>query len=232
MMKKNKCSICLKVKGKRLCKLKNKSFICPRCCAEIRNADCKGCTHYAQAESYSLEKLKNSNYKKFTAIIDPAIDDEVDQALLFIEQGKMSQGETILNKLIQKHPDLYIVQYGMGTLQAMQGNYTDSIMHFDKCLEIFPYFVEAWFNRGNSYKHLLNTSEVIKSFQKVVEFGDPEEEFVQTSKEFLDELEDGILSDTGLPLAKYVESNDTFNKAFSFLQIVNMKKQLLHSPKY
>lgn len=227
MIKKNKCSLCLKVKGKRLCTLQNKTFICPRCCAEIRNADCEGCTHYAQAEQYSLEKLKKSQYKSFIAKIDPAIDDEVDKALAYVEQGEFAQGETLLNKLIQEHPDLYIVQYGMGTLQAMKGNYRESIVYFDKCLEIFPYFVAAWYNRGNAYRELLKISEIIKSYQKVVEFGDPQEEFVQRAKEFLKDMAASVFKETGLSLEKYVESNDTFNNAFALLQNREYEKAIV-----
>ncbi|MCW5212331.1 tetratricopeptide repeat protein [Desulfobulbus sp. TB] len=226
-MKKNKCGLCLKVKGKRLCKLQGKTFICPRCCAEIRNADCEGCTHYAQAEQYSLEKKNKSQQKKFIAKIDPVIDDEVDKALLCAERGAFAEGETILNKLIQEHSDLYTVQYGMGTLQAMKGNYSDSIGYFDRCLEIFPCFAEAWFNRGTSYKYLLDTAETIKSLQKVVEFGDPEEQFVQTSRELLKQLAEGILENDGVSLGEYIESNEVFNDAFALLKNREYEKAII-----
>uniref|UniRef100_UPI004055DABD tetratricopeptide repeat protein n=1 Tax=Candidatus Electrothrix sp. TaxID=2170559 RepID=UPI004055DABD len=226
-MKKNKCSLCLKVKGKRLCKFQDKTFICPRCCAEIRNADCEGCTHYAQAEQYSLERKKKSQQKKFIAKIDPEIDDEVEKALVCAEKGVFAEGEAILNKLIKEHPDLFVVQYGMGTLQAMKGNYSDSIGYFDRCLEIFPYFAEAWFNRGTSYKHLLDTAETIKSLQKVVEFGDPEEDFVQSAKVFLKEIAESILKNDGLSLDKYMESNDAFNSAFALLQNREYEKAII-----
>ncbi|MCI5224955.1 MAG: tetratricopeptide repeat protein, partial [Candidatus Electrothrix sp. AR4] len=186
---------------------------------------------YAQAEQYSLEKLIKSQYKSFTAKIDPAIDDEVDKALAYVEQGEFAQGETILNKLIQEQPDLYIVQYGMGTLQAMKGNYIDSIGYFDKCLEIFPYFFEAWYNRGNAYRELLKIIEIVKSYQKVVEFGAPEEEFVQRAKEFLEDMAASVFKDSGLSLEKYVESNDTFNNAFALLQNREYEKAIVEFTK-
>ncbi|MCI5180620.1 MAG: tetratricopeptide repeat protein [Candidatus Electrothrix sp. AW3_4] len=226
-MKKNKCGICLKVKGKRLCKLQNKTFICPRCCAEIRHADCEGCRYYTQAEQYALEKKNKSEQKKFIAKIDPEIDDEVEKALAYVEKGAVAQGETILSKLIKDHPELYTVQYGMGTLQAMKGNYKESIVYFDKCLEIFPYFTEAWFNRGSSYKHLLDMAGTIKSFQKVVQLGDPKEDFVQSSKEFLEEISASVAKESGLSLDKYLESNDIFNDAFALLQNHEYEKAII-----
>ena len=139
----------------------------------------------------------------------------------------VGRAETILNKLIQEHPDLYMVQYGMGTLQAMKGNYTDSISHYDKCLAIFPYFVEAWYNRGNACRELVKISEIVKSYQKVVEFGDPQEEFVQRAKAFLTDMAASVSEDTGLSLAEYVESNDTFNNAFASLQNREYEKAII-----
>ena len=97
-------------------------------------------------------------------------------------------------------------------------NYAESIVHFDKSLEIFPYFVEAWFNRGNSYKNLFNVGEAIKSFQKVMEFGDPQDDFVKTAEELVDYMEQSISKDTGLSLDLYLKSMDYFNKAFSIMQ--------------
>jgi tetratricopeptide (TPR) repeat protein len=162
--------------------------------------------------------MKNSKFKEFTAIIDPEIDDAVDKALALVERGDIEAGEKSLIDLIKKHPDYHIVQYGMGTVLAMKGNYAESIVHFDRCLEIFPYFVEAWFNRGNSYKNLLDVGEAIKSFQNVIEFGNPQDDFVKTAKELVDHMEQSISKDTGLSLDLYVKSMDDFNKAFRTMQ--------------
>jgi tetratricopeptide (TPR) repeat protein len=226
-MKKNKCTLCLQVKGKRLCTLRDKTFICPRCCAEIRNTDCEGCSHYAQAEQYSLEKLKKSQDKKFIVRIDEEVDNEVHKALTYAEQGELALGETILNTLREKHSDLYVVHYGMGTLQAIKGNYADAIIHFDKCLEIFPFFVDAWFNRGVSHNNLLNICEALKSYHKVVAFGDPQDDFVKEAKEFLETMAESILEDTGLSLEEYLESHDTFNKAFAFMKKSEYAKAII-----
>ena len=217
-MEKNKCPVCLKVKGKRLCKLRERSFVCPRCCAEIRNSDCEGCSYYIQAEKHSLEKMKKTKFKEFTAIIDPEIDDAVDRALALVERGEIDVGEKSLIDLMEKHPDLHIVQYGMGTVLAMKGNYVEAIAHFDNSLEIFPYFVEAWFNRGLSYKNLLNAGESIKSFQKVIEFGDSLDDFVKSAEEIVNDMEQMILKSDGLSLDLYIKSMDDFNNAFSTMQ--------------
>ncbi len=95
-MKNNKCVICHKVKGKRLCKQRERSFVCPRCCAKIRNTDCDGCAHYVQAAKHSLEKMKKMKFKEFTAISVSEIDDAVDKALALVERGDINAGEKSL----------------------------------------------------------------------------------------------------------------------------------------
>lgn len=101
----------------------------------------------------------------------------------------------------------------------MKGNYSDSITYFDKCLEIFPYFVEAWlFNKGASHKILLDVGNTIKSFQKVLKFGDRKDHFVITAHEFLRDMEGKIHRDTGLSLELYVQSMEEFDEAFLNMQ--------------
>jgi len=219
-MKKKKCTICLKVKGRRLCQNNQNSLICSSCCAEIRNPSCSGCSYYAQSEEYAFDKMKKSNFREFKAKIDPEIDKAVDDALAFVEDGNIAKGEELLADLISKYPDLYIVQYGMGTVLAMKGDYSGSITHFDKCLELFPFFAEAWFNRGASFKNLLDLGNAIISFKEVIKFGDRDDYFVNSANEFLGDMEESIYRDTGLSLDLYVKSMEEFNHS-----VLKMQKQ-------
>ncbi len=201
-----------------MCKLHQNFLICSQCCAQIRNSDCDSCSHYIQAERYALEKSKKSGFKHFTAMIDPEVDKAVDNALAFVESGNLLKGEGLLASLVKYHPDLYIVQYGMGTVLAMKGQYKESIVFFDKCLEIFPYFAEAWFNKGNSHKHLLDMKGALTSFQKVIEWGDQDEDFVKDARELLCHMEATISRDTGLSLELYIQSMEEFDRSFSCMQ--------------
>lgn len=193
-------------------------MICSQCCAETRNSDCGGCSHYAQSERYSVEKSKKAGFKHFIAMIDPEVDKAVDNALAFVESGNIKKGEDLLVGLLKEYPGLYIVQYGIGTVLAMKGKYAESIIHFNKCLDIFPYFAEAWFNKGNAHKHLLDIGGALKSFQKVTECGDQKEDFVQTARELLCDMEASIYRDTGLSLKLYIQSMEEFDLAFSCMQ--------------
>ncbi len=212
------CVICMNAKGKRLCRIRQESPVCSACCAATRNPECSGCSHYVHAERYGIEKMKKGNFKEFTAQIDPEVDKAVDKALSIAEKGDLARGEILLAKLAEKCPNLYKVQYGMGTLHAMKGNYRESIFFLNKCLETFPYFIEAWFNKAVSFKHLGNLGNTIKSFRKVIEFGNDEDHLVIKAQKLLRDMEMSIARNFGLSLDLYLESMDEFEKAFSQMQ--------------
>ena len=215
---KTNCAICLSAKGKRSCKIKDKALVCPRCCVETRSPDCSGCSHFTAAERYGFEKMKNRHFQKFTDAFDPGVYTEVDKALTYVENGIIAKGEELLNDLLAKHPNFYMVQYGMGTVMALKGEYSESIAYFDKSLEIFPYFTEAWFNKGTSYKKLLDVGNSIKSMQKVIEFGEHDEDFVKEAHRFLKGMADTIRRETGLSIDLYLREMDRFDNAFLKMQ--------------
>ena len=226
-MKKNRCTVCVKVKGKRKCKIRENSLICPRCCAAIRGEDCDGCFHYVQSQKYAVEKMKKTGFRSFAVQINPEVEEAVDKALGFVENGNLEKGEELLTEILKKHPEFHGVQYGMGTVQAMKGHYEESIIYFDKALEIFPYFIEAWFNRGVSYQKMLDVGNTIKSFQKVVEFGDPKEPFVVSALELLHSQEEITARETGLSLEQLLESEEVFDKAFLNMKDKKYEKAIL-----
>lgn len=215
---KTKCVSCRSVKGKRLCKIKNADLVCPRCCAELRNPRCSGCLHYKAAERYGIEKMKNQQVRDFIAKIDPVVDSEVEEALAFVENGTIAKGEKLLIDLIRNHPDLYMVQYGMGTMLAMKGDYAGSIAYFDACLDIFPYFPEAWFNKGISHKNMLDVGNAIKSLKKAIDFGENEDKYIKSARDFVKGMAESIHRSTGLSVDEYLRDMDRFESAFSKMQ--------------
>ncbi len=223
---KMKCVICISAKGKRSCKIREGSPVCSGCCAKIRNSDCGGCSYYADAEKYGFDKMKKSNFKDFTALIDPELDKAVDDALRLAEKGNLANGEALLIGLMEKYPNVYKVQYGMGTLHAMKGNYAESVFFLNKCLETFPYFVEAWFNKAVSHKNLLDLGNTIKSFRKVTEFGERGDHLVITAQKALADMEMSISRDYGLSLDIYLRSMDEFGSAFSQMQNKEYEKAI------
>ncbi len=150
--------------------------------------------------------------------IDPQVDNTVDQALAMVEQGKVRAAEKIISELLKKHPDIHTVQYAMGVVCVTKGRHAEAIAFFDKAIKIFPYFVEAWFNKGASHQKKLEIGEMIRAYQKVVEIGDPAESFVHHAKDIIRGLEQQIRKDRGLGLADYLKGMDKFNQAFTAMQ--------------
>jgi tetratricopeptide (TPR) repeat protein len=176
----------------------------------------------------TLKKIKKKklNPKKFVMRIDPEIDEAVDQALAIAERGKLIAAEEIISKLLRENSDLSIVHYAMGVICAMKGQYDESIAYFDRAIEIFPYFVQAWFNKGASHQKNLEVEEMISAFQKVVELGDPREDFVRHAKTIITELEQQIRKDKGQTLAGYMKGWNRFKEAFAAMEKGEWEKAL------
>jgi len=221
-----KCAVCISAKGKRICRIREESPICSSCCADIRNPECSGCSYYADAEKYGIEKMKKGNFRDFTARIEPEVDKAVDNALKIAEKGDLPKGEILLTGLKEKYPNIYKVQYGMGTLHAMKGNFRESVFFLNKCLEQFPYFVEAWFNKAVSHKNLGDLGNTIRSFRKVIEFGGREDHLVIKARRFLADMETSIARNFGLSLDLYLESMDEFERAFVEMQNKEYEKAI------
>ncbi len=217
-MNPKKCVVCLRVKGKRLCQIKADALICPQCCAQIRNPGCQGCFYYSQAQHYAATKTQTSKTQHFTMRLDPEVDEAVDQALAMIESGNRQAGESIVADLLKKHPDLHTVQYAMGVVWGMQEQYDKAIEHFNKAIDIFPYFVEAWFNKGIAYQKQLKIGNAIRAFRKVIELGDPADEFVQHATNLVNDIGKRLRKNDGITLDDYLKSTDTFDEAFSIMQ--------------
>jgi tetratricopeptide (TPR) repeat protein len=217
-MKKTTCKVCSQVKGKRACQLNDNALICAPCCAHIRTPDCEGCHYYTQAEHYALAKAQQATPKHFLMRIDPEVDHAVDQALAMVENGQLRAAERILSELLIEHPDIHSVQYAMGTVCLMKGQYDEALTYFDKAIAIFPAFVEAWFNKGAAHQKKLDVGEMIRAYQRVIELGDPAEEFVRTARDTVNSLEKQIRADTGLNLEHYLKSMDMFHEAFAAME--------------
>ena len=215
-MKQN-CIICSNAKGKRGCLLKDMTLICPRCCAEIRNSECEGCSYYKDSQKFAIEKAKKSP-QHFTIRIAPEVDDEIDRALGMVEAGNIADGELIIRSLMKANPDLYTIHFAMGTIHGVKGQHDDAMACFDKSIEIYPYFVDCWFNRALSAQKKMDIIEMVVSLRKVIELGENSDEAVGMAKELLGDFEQITYKTTGLDLDEYIGSLKRFNAAFELMQ--------------
>jgi len=150
--------------------------------------------------------------------IDPAVDEEVDHALAMLERGNRMAGESTIATLLRQHPDLHTVQFAMGVVRARQKRLDEALEHFDNALDIFPHFVEAWFNKGAIYQAQLDVGGMIRAFQKVLALGHPADECVQQAKRIVGNLAQQIRDDSGISLDEYVQAHDLFDTAFAMME--------------
>lgn len=210
-MKKVKCNICKNKRAKRKC-TKVESMICPLCCADIRDEElCSECSYFKTAQNYNKSKQNNKNH--FIIKIDEEIEKAVDDALILVERRQIQKGRDLLSKLMNKHPENHAVNYGLGVSYAFEGKHKTSIPYFKKAIAIFPYFTEAYFNLAMAYKSELDLKNAVINFTKVCEIGDPEEQFTQNAKNFINDLEEQIFRTDKISLDKYFEAQELFEKS-------------------
>lgn len=226
-MKKKKCCKCIQKKGTRLCRLHDNEFICPLCCAKDRSSSgCEGCRYYAEAKRYAATKPKKSAEKHFIAEINEEVERTVDQALAQVERGAIKEGETILSELKKKHPRNHTIFFGLGVVHAFKEQYEEAIEYFDKAIDIFPYYIDAHFNKGVACQKKLDIKNMITSFNEVVALGNPNDDIVRQAKTFISSIEQAALKASGIDLETYLKCQEEFNQAFSCMERQEWQKAI------
>jgi tetratricopeptide (TPR) repeat protein len=225
-MKRELCVVCSKTRGKRVCMINNGSLICPVCCAKTRSPICEGCVYYVQAEKYSRETIRRQRPGEFIIASDANVNERVDRALAMAERGNVGAAEKIISPLLSTNADSDMVQYGMGVICLMKGQFEKAIPRFNRAVEINPYFAEAWFNKGAAHQKRLEVGDMIKAFRKVLELGDSSEEYFKQAKNIISSLENQIRRDNGLSLDEYLALMDVFQDAFAAMEAREWEKAL------
>lgn len=217
---KARCPVCGERKAQRDCHRQAGQSICGPCCAGLRGAECGDCRHYAAAERYAADRRRSGEPPggDFLIEIDPEVEDAVNAALDLARRGRRGKAAKALEGLLAEHPRNHIVCFGAGTLCALQEDHAAAIEWFDKALAIYPYFVEAHFNKAVAHQKLLDLAGTIRAYRKVVQFGEPEDETTRHARSFLDDLAAAIRRDEGVDLDTYMESQDAFNQAFAAME--------------
>lgn len=224
--KNKKCVVCIQKKGKRICKLYNNEIICPLCCVKYRSSNCKGCLYYVESERYLATKVQKSESEDFIAEINEEVDEAVNQALSIAEKGNIEKGEAIISELRENHPMNPTVYYGLGVINAFKENYDEAIVYFDEAIKIFPYFIEAHFNKGVAYQKKLDVINMVKSFKEVVTIGDPEDDIVKRAQKSIKEIEQSIKKTCNIDLETFLEAAEKFNEALSYMEKGEWKKAI------
>jgi tetratricopeptide (TPR) repeat protein len=176
--------------------------------------------YYTAAQAYRAARSSPGSLPDghFIAEINPEVERAVNEAAELAQRGKMDQARATMERLLREHPANHTVYFGMGVLHAIRGECRQSIPWFDKATAIFPYFVEAHFNKALAYQKELDIANAVRAYRKVVEVGDPKEPEVAKAKEFLKDIAAAILKNDGVDLDTYMESQDVFNRAFALME--------------
>lgn len=225
-MKNVKCTLCARNKARRRCKVYDDKLICSLCCADLRNPDCEDCQYFRAAKQYQLSRAQKIKRKDFIVEINEEVEKAVDDALAFVEKGNISKGEDILRELQVQYPRNHMVDYGIGVVNAFKGEYDDAIKWFTRATDIFPYFIEAHFNKAVAYKNKLDIRNAAKSFKEVVSIGDPHHELAQTANSYIGELEQQIMATYNISPEHYFRAHEKFDIAFSHMEKKEWQKAI------
>jgi tetratricopeptide (TPR) repeat protein len=214
------CPICGTRKAKRQCLRQGLAAICPPCCADTRDESCGDCAHYAAAQAYRATRAtpKTPPEGDFIVEINPEVEQAVNRILALAEHRPADESRTMMEDLLRDNPGNHTVYFGMGVLHVMQGEPRQSIRWFDQATEIYPYFVEAHFNKALAHQKDLDIANAVRAYRKVVDVGDPEEQEVQQARELLADIAAGIRRHSGIDLDTYLESHDAFKRAFALME--------------
>lgn len=231
------CAICGRAKGKRVCLLHDNSMICPICCAKSRDSDCFRCVFYQEAEGYKRKKATKSKNFSYLVPVDQVVEDKVDQALALAEQGHLFRSRMMIKRLLKSHPENHMVQFAMGVISLMEDDLDHALFFTEKAIQIFPYFVEAWFNKGAIHQKRLEIEETIKAFQKVVEYAQTDNEAYHKAREILKDIENHIEIENHLTLDQFLKLKEIFDDAYQkmieqkwSLALQGFQKVLSYSP--
>ena len=209
---KKKCPICQKGKPRRECFIKNNEIICSKCCAEIRDNRCLDCQYYESNHNYNVTKKTTS----FTVMIDEQLNEEIDEALILLENNKIIQARPKIVELLEKHPKYYYTNFAMSSLHLLEGDMDKGMEYVNKTIELHPVFTEAYVNKALAYKKKYDIGNMILTFQIVLELEEKSDdrEYYNLAKHEIDSVTPFL---NGLSPKQYIKSSELFNKAFSYL---------------
>lgn len=217
---KNPCPICGQRKAKRRCSRQNMEEICPLCCAGKRDAECGDCVHYIEAQKYDNARRPSAAVprKDFIIELNPEVEEAVNAALDLAQRGDVRRAGDALTRLLREYPHNHVVCYGMGTLHAIKGEHREAIRWFDQAIAIYPYFVEAHFNKAVACQKQLDVAGAVRAYRKVVEVGEPNDTPARQARSFLVDIAATIRRSDGVDLNSYLVSQEEFDRAFALME--------------
>ncbi|MFW6116234.1 MAG: tetratricopeptide repeat protein [bacterium] len=90
----------------------------------------------------------------------------LDEAIQKLDQGKLKEGQEILEDLRREEPDNPVVLYNLGMCYSEQGKLEASIEALEHCLEVAPDYTNAYAALGFSYARNGQTEKAVEILEE------------------------------------------------------------------
>lgn len=210
-----RCNACGTGKAARSCP-RVAALLCGRCCAQRRDDECGDCRFHRDAARYHASRHRTMTRTGKTS--DRRVQENVEAFLALAEARRFDAAWEQARPLQAQYPDDPFVLFGIGTLYAMQDRHEEAVSLLQRATEIAPFFVEAHHNKAMSYRRMLDIGNTVRSFRKVVQMGDPTDDYVVESNKFLRDMDAMIRREYGIDLDTYIDLEAEFDRAFAHMQ--------------
>jgi tetratricopeptide (TPR) repeat protein len=189
----------------------------------MRSERCGDCSYRTTAQQYHAGRSQRITQAippdgHFLIELNPEVEKAVDAVMELCEQGKTDAAWVEVNRLLRDHPESHSVCYARGLIHVIKGEYEEGIKWFDKAISIYPYFVEAHFNKAVAYQKQFEIADAVYAFRKVVEFGDPNGIPATQARSFLKNTAVTIRKNDGVDLDTYMEAQLMFDRSFGLME--------------
>ena len=84
------------------------------------------------------------------------------------KQGNWTEAQLALQKAIEKKPDDPRLHNELGFVYMTRGYYEQAFNSYNRAIQLDPYYLEAYYNRGNLYYKLFDVHKAKEDYEKVL----------------------------------------------------------------
>lgn len=163
----------------------------------------------AKQRKEQIKRAKIAEQKKKTFVRDISVEVRADFALQKYEEGDIKEAKKDLQALLRQEPNDAYVQYVVGTIEAQEDNLDEAQRHLEMAIRKKPDYIDAHFNLAMVYRLQISLSPMIRSLQRVIEFGEEKDELVLQARQDLE----AFAKSCAVPLKDFCRAEDFYRKA-------------------
>lgn len=149
-----------------------------------------------------------------------ASDETYEKALALIEKERFGDALELLEK-VKEHPLMDEIHALLGVTLYELGEKKESLLHFQKAVELDPKHYVNWYNLGLTLIERGNLAKAIKCFNKVLKLN-PDEKMMEDSKKLLEGIRKVIEAELekkpNLDINTWLELNERFTRGVEHME--------------